>query len=86
MKSQYAIIGGTGVYESLFTSEKICVETGFGEIELDISDVQGNSVVFIARHGKQHAVPPHRINYRANLKALQKLGVKHILQLLLLVP
>ena len=78
MKSQYAIIGGTGVYESLFTSEKICVETEFGDIELDISDVQGNSIVFIARHGKQHAVPPHRINYRANLKALQKLGVKHI--------
>ena len=49
MKSQYAIIGGTGVYESLFTSEKICVETGFGEIELDISDIQGNSVVFIAQ-------------------------------------
>ena len=79
MKSiQYAIIGGTGVYDSGVASDKISVKTEFGEIEVDISEVQGHSIVFLARHGKQHGIPPHRINYRANLKALQKLGVKQI--------
>ena len=79
MKSiQYAIIGGTGVYDSGFASDKVSVQTEFGEIEVDIAEVQGNSVVFLARHGKHHGIPPHRINYRANLIALQKLGVKQI--------
>ena len=79
MKSiQYAIIGGTGVYDSGVASKKVSVQTEFGEIEVDIAEVQGNSVVFLARHGKQHGIPPHRINYRANLKGLQKLGVKQI--------
>ena len=79
MKSiQYAIIGGTGVYDSGVASDKVHVQTEFGKIEVDIAEVQGNSIVFLARHGKQHGIPPHRINYRANLKALQKLGVKQI--------
>jgi len=79
MKSiQYAIIGGTGVYDSGVASKKVSVQTEFGEIEVDIAEVQGNSVVFLARHGRQHGIPPHRINYRANLKGLQKLGVKQI--------
>ena len=79
MKSiQYAIIGGTGLYDSGVASDKVSVQTEFGELEVDIIEVQGHSVIFLARHGKQHGVPPHRVNYRANLKALQKLGVKQI--------
>lgn len=79
MKSiQYAIIGGTGVYDSGVASDKLSVRTEFGEIEVDIAEFQGNSIAFLARHGKQHGIPPHLINYRANLKALQKLGVKQI--------
>ena len=79
MKSiQYAIIGGTGVYDSGVASKRFPVHTEFGEIEVDIAEVQGNSIVFLARHGKQHGIPPHRINYRANLKGMQKLGVKQI--------
>ena len=63
MKSiQYAIIGGTGVYDSGVASKKVSVHTEFGEIEVDIAEVQGNSIVFLARHGKQHGIPPHRIN------------------------
>ena len=75
---QYAIIGGTGVYDSGVASNKVSVQTEFGEIEVDIVEVHGSSIVFLARHGKQHGIPPHRINYRANLKALHKLGVKQI--------
>jgi 5'-methylthioadenosine phosphorylase len=54
------------------------VETEYGEVEIDIAEVKKNSIVFLARHGKEHGTLPHRINYRANLKALQKLGVQHI--------
>ena len=54
------------------------VETEYGEVEIDIAEVKKNSIVFLARHGKEHGTLPHRINYRENLKALQKLGVQHI--------
>ena len=67
---QYAIIGGTGVYDSGVTSFQEIVKTEYGEIEVDIAEIEGNSIVFLARHGKKHGIPPHRINYRANLKAL----------------
>jgi len=75
---QYAIIGGTGVYDSGVSSIQKTVETEYGEVEVDIAEVKKNSIVFLARHGKEHGTLPHRINYRANLKALQKLGVQHI--------
>ena len=76
---QYAIIGGTGVYESNISSETIPVETEYGEVEIDIFELYGESIVFLPRHGRTHNTPPHLINYRANLKALQNIGVKHIL-------
>ena len=75
---QYAIIGGTGVYDSGVSSFQKTVKTEYGEVEVDISEVKKNSIVFLARHGKEHRTLPHRINYRANLKALQKLGVQQI--------
>ena len=54
------------------------VETEYGEVEIDIAEIKKKSIVFLARHGKEHGTLPHRINYRENLKALQKLGVQHI--------
>ena len=75
---QYAIIGGTGVYDTGVSSFQKTVKTEFGEVEVDITEFEKNSIVFLARHGKDHVTPPHLINYRANLKALHKLGVKHI--------
>ncbi len=78
MKSfQYAIIGGTGVYDSGVSSFQKTVETEYGKVvEVDIAEVKKNSILFLARHSKEHGILPHRINYRANLKALQKLGVQ----------
>ena len=76
---QYAIIGGTGVYDSGVASYRKTVKTEYGEVEVDIAEVQGTSMVFLARHGKEHGIPPHRINYRANLKALQEFGVKQLI-------
>jgi len=75
------IIGGTGVYdpEVLTNVRTIEVETRYGAVELKVGEYKGGEVAFIARHGWKHSVPPHGINYRANIKALQILGVQRII-------
>ena len=75
------IIGGTGVEDtSIFgTLSPITVETPFGTAEGFAGKIDDTSVYFIARHGKGHSLPPHRIPYRANIYALKKLGVTEIL-------
>lgn len=73
-----AIIGGTGVYSGGNESQKQIVQTKYGDVELDIMDLNGEPVVFLARHGSGHSVPPHLINYRANIMALKQIGVKYI--------
>ena len=75
-----AIIGGTGVYDGGEPLRQEQVDTKYGAVEVDVVALaSGEEVAFLARHGKGHSVPPHRINYRANLKALQQLGVEQML-------
>lgn len=78
-----AIIGGTGLTK-LPEFEIVCREnvvTPWGEpsAELTFGHLHGQDVVFLARHGDKHAIPPHRINYRANIWALKQAGVRTIL-------
>lgn len=73
-----AIIGGTGVYDVSGKTISKAVKTKYGEAYVDIVEINGEEIAFLARHGKEHSVPPHLINYRANMKALQELGVKYI--------
>ncbi len=74
-----AIIGGTGVYDAgVCDLQSVLVQTEYGQVTVDVGEFAGVKVAFLARHGKAHSVPPHKINYRANLKALQKLGVRYI--------
>ena len=73
-----AIIGGTGVYDSGYKNTTKKLNTKYGEVELDIINIDGEDIVFLARHGKGHSVPPHLINYRANIMALKELGVEYI--------
>jgi 5'-methylthioadenosine phosphorylase len=75
-----AIITGTGIYQIPgfeFVQEQ--VDTPYGPALVNIGRKAGSDLVFLARHGLDHTTPPHNINYRANLKALQILGVKRIL-------
>jgi 5'-methylthioadenosine phosphorylase len=76
-----AVIGGSGFYEFLEDAEQIPVETPYGDpsAEVAVGAVKGTTVAFLPRHGKGHAFPPHRINYRANLWALRSLGVRQVL-------
>lgn len=76
-----AVIGGTGVYRAdmLENANEVEVETRYGIVNLLIGDYKSRKVAFIARHGKGHSVPPHLINYRANIQALKTLGSKRII-------
>lgn len=73
-----AIIGGTGVYDVSGETRSIVVNTKYGDAYIDIVNFNGEEIAFLARHGKGHSVPPHLINYRANMKALYDLGIKYI--------
>lgn len=76
-KAKIAIIGGTG-FEKLFASfEKIIVGTPYGFTPLlFVGEIGGKEAVFLPRHGLEHSVPPHKVNYRANIYALHKVGVE----------
>ncbi|MDD3894286.1 MAG: hypothetical protein PHU36_04620 [Syntrophomonadaceae bacterium] len=64
-----AIIGGTGVYDPdlLDDTREIAVDTVYGQVKVLTGFYQGIEVAFIPRHGSDHGVPPHLINYRANI-------------------
>ena len=76
-----AIIGGTGVYDALMleNAEVISVTTRYGSALLKKGTYKGAEVYFLARHGAEHSIPPHKVNYRANIAALVKLGVTRII-------
>jgi len=76
-----AVIGGTGVYDPRLLEDIAyeTVSTAYGDVKVTRGVYRGKEVVFLARHGAEHSVPPHLINYRANIMALKKLGVRSIL-------
>jgi 5'-deoxy-5'-methylthioadenosine phosphorylase len=78
-----AIIGGSGLtrLSTLAVARREVVRTPYGEPSsaLVFGQVADRDVVFLARHGHGHTIPPHRVNYRANLWALKKSGVASIL-------
>ena len=80
-----AIIGGTGVYAlaELADVRAELPETRYGMPSgpIRIGTYGRRRVAFLARHGEGHSVPPHRINYRANLAALQQVGARRVLAL-----
>ncbi|HEX7341634.1 MAG TPA: S-methyl-5'-thioinosine phosphorylase [Rhodanobacteraceae bacterium] len=79
----FAVIGGTGFYQlaELDEVERTVVDTPFGRPSADIVIGQFGQrrLAFLARHGENHSVAPHRVNYRANIWALQHLGVRRVL-------
>ncbi|HVJ38434.1 MAG TPA: S-methyl-5'-thioinosine phosphorylase [Stenotrophomonas sp.] len=80
-----AVIGGTGVYKlaQLDDVQTHEVETRFGAPSgpVRVGTLLGQRVAFLARHGEGHSLPPHKINYRANLAALQQIGAQRVLAL-----
>lgn len=78
-----AIIGGTGLttLDTLRMTRQESVTTPYGEPSspLTYGEIGGRPVVFLARHGQQHTLPPHRVNYRANLWALRQIEVQWVI-------
>ncbi len=77
-----AIIGGSGLTQlaNLDVTRREVVRTPYGEPSgpLTFGRLAGRDLVFIARHGYGHTIPPHRVNYRANIAALKSAGVRRI--------
>jgi len=75
------IIGGTGVYsfKAAAASKPIVVDTAYGDTQVRPAELAGHEVFFLARHGAEHTMAPHRINYRANIAGLRELGCGAIL-------
>ncbi len=78
-----AVIGGTGIYEIVEMGdevEKKIIKTPYGDSpEVSVFQLHQKEAVFMPRHSKGHAKPPHIVNYRANIWALKKLGVERII-------
>ena len=77
-----AVIGGSGLYNfpGLENAERRTVDTPYGPASGDIvvGDFAGKRLAFLARHGESHTLPPHRVNYRANVWALHEMGARRV--------
>lgn len=73
---QVGVFGGSGFYDFLTDTEEIAVSTPYGDPSspVIVGEIEGVRVGFLPRHGKDHALPPHQINYRANAWAMKSLG------------
>ncbi len=75
-----AIIGGSGFYDLFHKAEKIEIKTPYGTVQnISKTNYKKHELFFLPRHGSKHSIPPHLINYKANLYALHSLGVEEII-------
>jgi len=83
--AKIAIIGGTGLTSmpGLNVNHREMVKTIYGAPSCPLiqGDLNGVEVTFLARHGRRHTIPPHLVNYRANMMALKNVDVTHIIAL-----
>lgn len=83
IQARIGIIGGSGTYRlpGARVKSTVTIDTpyGFPSGPVTLAEIAGRAVAFLPRHGEDHSLPPHRINYRANLWALKSLGVEAVL-------
>jgi 5'-methylthioadenosine phosphorylase len=79
--AEIGIFGGSGFYDWLGTSNSITIDTPYGSPSgpIAIAELAGRRIAFLARHGPRHQIPPHAVNYRANLWSMHQLGVRRII-------
>ncbi|HEY6057751.1 MAG TPA: S-methyl-5'-thioadenosine phosphorylase [Candidatus Limnocylindrales bacterium] len=80
-RAEIGIFGGSGFYSFLDDVREIKIDTPYGPASdsVFLADVADRRVAFMPRHGRRHTIPPHRINYRANVWAFRALGVKAVI-------
>lgn len=79
--AEIGVFGGSGFTSLLSDGAEITIETPYGppSAPIVVGDLAGRRVAFLPRHGRAHELPPHRINYRANVWAMAELGVRWLL-------
>ena len=80
---EIGIFGGTGIYDSglLENPQEVTIDTPYGKPSdsITVGMFNGRKIAFLPRHGKKHTIPPHMINYRANIWAFKELGISRII-------
>lgn len=79
--AKIGVFGGSGFYSFLDNIEEVRVETPYGmpSDNLFIGQIGGHKVAFMPRHGRNHSIMPHLINYRANVWAMKSIGVERVI-------
>lgn len=82
LKPKLAVIGGSGFEQLFLTSQQLSIETPYGLVsDLSAGRVGDQDFIFLSRHSSEHSIPPHKVNYRANIWALSSLGVERIISI-----
>jgi len=80
LKARVAVIGGTGFERLFLKATPLRMRTRYGSVSLLVSSEEIDAkVIFLSRHGANHCIPPHMVDYRANMSALHIAGVERIL-------
>ena len=79
--AEIGVFGGSGFYSLLDDVREIKVDTPYGppSDSFFLATIASRKVAFLPRHGRRHTIPPHKINYRANVWAMRSLGVKAVI-------
>ncbi len=80
-KADIGVFGGSGFYDFIDVVDEVKIETPYGSPSsiITIGELYGKRVAFMPRHGRDHSLPPHKINYRANVWAFKSLGIKRVI-------
>lgn len=79
--AKIGVFGGSGFYKFLDNIQEVRVETPYGmpSDNIFIGEIGGHKVAFMPRHGRNHTIMPHLINYRANVWAMKSVGVERVI-------
>jgi len=80
-RAEIGVFGGSGFYELFDEARKVRLDTPYGTPSdaFTVGIVGGRTVAFLPRHGRDHSIPPHLVNYRANIWAMRELGISRII-------
>ena len=80
-QAQIGVFGGSGFYQLAKDVKEVVMDTPYGAPSdaIALATIAGKKVAFLPRHGRDHSLPPHMINYRANVWAMKALGVERII-------
>ena len=81
MKADIGIFGGSGLYSLMDNVEEVDIDTPYGKPsdKIFMAEYAGKKIAFLPRHARDHSIPPHKINYRANVWAFKELGCKAVI-------